>query len=204
MSGFFMVRREVVEALARKLTPDGFKILLDIAASAHGRLRVVEMPYTFRSRSSGESKFDLRIGLEFLGLVLGKLTFGVINPRFVVFALVGTMGLGVHLLVLKTGLLLLRFIFPAAQALATFVAMGSNFLLNNLLTYRDRRLHGFGMLKGFSGFCVIGAAGAITNVGIASYLYAEHPVWWAAGMAGAIMGALWNYSMSSRFVWRTR
>jgi dolichol-phosphate mannosyltransferase len=94
--------------------------------------------------------------------------------------------------------------FPIAQTIATFAALISNFLLNNALTYRDRRLSGFGLIGGFLGFCAIGAVGAFANVGIASWLYSEHSVWWVAGAAGAIMGALWNYSMSSMFVWRTR
>ena len=204
MSGFFMIRREIVEEHAADLTPEGFKILLDIATTAGPGLRIAELPYSFRTRFAGDSKFDARVGLEFLGLLLSKLSFGLVTPRFLVFALVGMTGLGVHLVALRGGLLLARFAFPAAQALATFIAMGNNFVLNNLLTYRDRRLHGARMLKGFAGYCVIGAAGAITNVGIAAWLYSESPVWWAAGLAGALMGALWNYSMSSRLVWRAR
>jgi len=204
MSGFFMLRREVVEAMAGDLSSEGFKILLDIVTTAGGKLRVAEEPFVFRARFSGESKFDSRVGIEFLGLLLGKMTFGVVNPRFLLFALVGTAGLGVHLVVLKASLLYASAFFPAAQSLATFTAMGNNFVLNNFLTYRDRRLRGLAMLKGFAGFCVIGAAGAVTNVGIASFFYTERPVWWLAGMTGALMGLLWNYTMSSRFVWHTR
>jgi len=204
MSGFFMLRREVVEEMASDLTPEGFKILLDIVTTAGGKLRVAEEPFVFRARFSGESKFDSRVGIEFLGLLLGKMTFGVVNPRFLLFGLVGVAGLGVHLIVLKASLLYASAFFPAAQSLATFTAMGNNFLLNNILTYRDRRLKGMAMLKGFAGFCLIGAAGALTNVGIASYFYVERPVWWLAGLTGALVGLLWNYTMSSRFVWHTR
>ena len=204
MSGFFMLRREVVEEMASDLTPEGFKILLDIVTTAGGKLRVAEEPFVFRARFSGESKFDSRVGIEFLGLLLGKMTFGVVNPRFLLFGLVGEAGLGEHLIVLKASLLYASAFFPAAQSLATFTAMGNNFLLNNILTYRDRRLKGMAMLKGFAGFCLIGAAGALTNVGIASYFYVERPVWWLAGLTGALVGLLWNYTMSSRFVWHTR
>ena len=203
MSGFFMLRREVVEARASALAPEGFKILLDIATTAGPSLRVAELAYGFRARFTGESKFDTRVALEFLGLLLSKLSFGIVTPRFLVFALVGTTGLGLHLVALKAGLILAGIAFPVAQAVATAVAMANNFLLNNLLTYRDRRLRGLAMLRGFAGFCTIGAAGAITNVGIADWLYTTDSVWWVAGLAGAIMGALWNYTMSSRFVWRT-
>jgi len=136
--------------------------------------------------------------------VLGKLTRGVVDPRFLSFALVGTTGLAVHLIVLRLAFGTFAMRFSLAQTIATGVAMATNFLLNNALTYSDRRLSGIGLLWGFFGFCAIGAAGAITNVGLASWLYSEQPTWWLAGAAGAIMGALWNYSMSSQFVWRTR
>jgi dolichol-phosphate mannosyltransferase len=110
----------------------------------------------------------------------------------------------VHLLALLAVLRLGTQNFPIAQSIATLAALASNFLLNNMLTYRDRRLSGLNLLWGFFGFCAIGAVGAVSNVGIASWLYSEHSVWWLAGAAGALMGALWNYSMSSQFVWRTR
>jgi dolichol-phosphate mannosyltransferase len=204
MSGFFMMRRDKFEQVAGELSSIGFKILLDIMVTARGHLRVVEVPYEFRARQFGESKFDAQIGLEFLGLILAKLTRGVVDPRFISFALVGAVGLAIHLLALLIALHMGIQSFPIAQSLATLAALASNFLLNNMLTYRDRRLSGFGLLWGFFGFCAIGAVGAIANVGIASWLYSEHSVWWLAGAAGALMGALWNYSMSSQFVWRTR
>ena len=204
MSGFFMVRRDCVEQVADRLSPIGFKILLDLVMTAQGHLRVVEEPYTFRLRRAGESKFDLRIGLEFIGLLLAKLTGGVVDSRFLLFTLVGATGLVLHLAVLKVGLTDFNLSFSIAQSVATFAALLSNFLLNNATTYRDRRLRGFSLVTGFIGFCAIGAAGAVSNVGLATWLYSENSVWWVAGAAGSVMGALWNYLMSSQFVWRTR
>jgi len=203
MSGFFMMRRERFDAIAPKLSPVGFKILLDIVATAGPGLRVAEQSYVFGKREQGESKFNVQIGLEFLGLLLAKLTGDLVDPRFIFFALVGTTGLAVHLVVLKLALLSAPN-FATAQSIATFVAMTSNFFLNNELTYRDRRLKGLAMFGGFLGFCAIGSVGALTNVGLANWLYSERSVWWVAGAAGAIMGALWNYALSSLFVWRTR
>ena len=203
MSGFFMMRRERFDAVAPKLSPVGFKILLDIVATAGPSLRVAEQSYVFGKREQGESKFNVQIGLEFLGLLLAKLTGDLVDPRFIFFALVGATGLAVHLVVLKLALLSAPN-FAIAQSIATFVAMTSNFFLNNELTYRDRRLKGLAMFGGFLGFCAIGSVGALTNVGLANWLYSERSVWWVAGAAGAIMGALWNYALSSLFVWRTR
>ncbi|HEX3429936.1 MAG TPA: glycosyltransferase family 2 protein [Rhizomicrobium sp.] len=204
MSGFFMLKREKLDEVAGELSPVGFKILLDIVLTARRKLRVIEIPYEFRPRRFGESKFDAAIGLEFVGLALAKITGGAIGPRFISFSLVGTTGLAVHLVVLRFALAAMTRNFALAQAVATFVSMLSNFLLNNQLTYHDRRLSGQNLITGFFGFCLIGSVGALTNVGLASWIYAERPTWWLAGAAGAIMGALWNYSMSSQFVWRAR
>ena len=204
MSGFFMLKRENLDEVARDLSPVGFKILLDIILTSRRRLRVLEIPYEFRPRRFGESKFDAAIGLEFVGLALAKLTGGAIGPRFISFSLVGMTGLAVHLAVLKLSLATLTGNFALAQTVATFVSMFSNFILNNRLTYHDRRLSGRNLISGFLGFCLIGSVGALTNVGLASWIYSERPTWWLAGAAGAMMGALWNYSMSSQFVWRAR
>ena len=204
MSGFFMMRRERFEEIAPSLSPVGFKILLDIAITGGERLAIAEQPYAFGTRFDGESKFSAQIGVEFLGLLLAKMTGDLVDPRFIFFAIVGALGLVVHLVALRFSLVFLPDGFRAAQIIATLVAMTSNFLLNNELTYRDRRLKGAAMLRGFVLFCLIGSAGAITNVDIASWLYTERQVWWVAGAAGAIMGALWNYAMSTLFVWRAR
>jgi dolichol-phosphate mannosyltransferase len=204
MSGFFMMRRDRFDPLAGLLSTQGFKILLDIVITAKGGLRIVEEPYVFAARSHGESKLDAQVGLDFLGLLLAKLTGGVVTPRFLSFALVGTIGLGVHLLILRTVLVAFGLAFPEGQATATLVAMTGNFVLNNRLTYRDRRLSGVGFLKGLLGFYAISAVGALTNVGMASWLYAHEPVWWLAGASGAVMGAVWNYSMATLLVWRVK
>jgi dolichol-phosphate mannosyltransferase len=207
MSGFFMMRRDRFDEIAPRLSPAGFKILLDIAATAGTRLRIAEQPYSFGERFEGESKFNIQIGVEFLGLLLAKMTGDLVDPRFIFFAIVGSIGLVVHLMTL--GLALMFFAhatdpFRAAQVVATLVAMTSNFLLNNELTYRDRRLKGLGMARGFVLFCLIGSVGVLANVDLASWLYIERPIWWVAGAVGAVMSALWNYAMSTLFVWRAR
>ena len=204
MSGFFMMRRDRLEEIAPRLSPVGFKILLDIAVTGGERLCIAEQPYVFGTRFDGESKFNAQIGVEFLGLLLAKMTGDLVDPRFLFYAIVGSLGLLVHLIALRLSLVFLPESFRAAQIIATLVAMTSNFLLNNELTYRDRRLKGIAMLRGFALFCLIGSVGVLTNVDLASWLYDERQVWWVAGAVGAIMGALWNYAMSTLFVWRAR
>ena len=203
MSGFFMLRRDRFEQLAPSLSVQGFKILLDIVATAGGRLRVAEVPYSFGARLHGESKLDSMVVLDFLGLVLAKLTHDLVSLRFLLFALVGAIGLAVHLVALSA-VLALGASFPRAQVIAAVVAMTGNFLLNNLLTYRDQRLHGFALIRGLLLFYLVCSVGLIANVGVAFSIYDQEPVWWLAGAAGALMGVVWNYAVSSLSVWRAK
>ena len=204
MSGFFMIRRERFEQLAPQLSTQGFKILLDVVATARGALRVAEVPYTFGARQHGESKLDSMVALDFLGLVLAKLTHDIVSLRFLLFALVGSLGLIVHFSVLFIGLEAFALPFASAQAVAALCAMTSNFLLNNFLTYRDQRLKGLRVLQGLILFYLVCSVGLLANVGVAFSVYDNEPIWWLAGAAGALMGVVWNYAMSGLFVWRKR
>jgi dolichol-phosphate mannosyltransferase len=204
MSGFFMIRRDRFEQLAPQLSTQGFKILLDIVATARGSLRIKEIPYSFGSRLHGESKLDSMVALDFLGLVLAKLTGDVVSLRFLLFAMVGSLGLLVHLVALFVALEVFNVPFPEAQACGALLAMTSNFLLNNFLTYRDQRLQGVGILRGLLLFYLVCSVGLIANVGVAFSVYDQEPIWWLAGAAGALMGVVWNYAMSGLFVWRKR
>lgn len=204
MSGFFMVRRDRFEQLAPKLSVHGFKILLDLVASANGNLRAVEIPYTFGARQHGESKLDSMVALDFLGLVLAKLTNDAVSLRFLLFAMVGGIGLVVHLTTLFIALELFKAPFAEAQAAGAIVAMTSNFVLNNFLTYRDQRLKGFAILRGLIMFYIVCSVGLLANVGVAFSVYDQEPIWWLAGLAGALMGVVWNYAMSGLFVWRKK
>ncbi len=204
MSGFFMIRRDRFEQLAPQLSTQGFKILLDIIATARGELRTTEVPFTFGSRLHGESKLDSMVALDFLGLVLAKLTNDVVSLRFLLFAMVGGTGLVVHLTALFIAHEILEMPFAEAQATGALIAMTSNFILNNFLTYRDQRLKGFAILRGLLLFYLVCGVGLLANVGVAFAVFDQEPIWWLAGAAGALMGVVWNYAMSGLFVWRKR
>jgi dolichol-phosphate mannosyltransferase len=204
MSGFFMIRRDRFEQLAPRLSTQGFKILLDIVATAGGELRVKEIPYTFGSRLHGESKLDSMVALDFLGLVLAKLTHDAVSLRFLMFAMVGSIGIFVHFAALYIALEAFDLPFAEAQACGALLAMTSNFILNNFLTYRDQRLKGFAILRGLLLFYLVCGVGLLANVGVAFSVYDQEPIWWLAGAAGALMGVVWNYAMSGLFVWRKR
>ncbi len=210
MSGFFMIRTARARDLVPRLNAIGFKILLDLMTAAPVPLRFVELPYTFRVRQEGESKLDHVVALEFLIALYDRMFGRVVPVRFALFAGVGALGAIVHFLVLIPlfRLLAAEFAigpdpaFRAATIAATLAAMTFNYLLDNALTYRDARLKGARALaKGWAVFCLVCGVGAVANVGVASFLFDARYGFALPALAGIAVGAVWNYALSSRFVW---
>ena len=203
MSGFFVIRRNLFDSVVRQLSIQGYKILLDIITSAPSSLRIKEFPYVFRSRQHGESKLDPLVSLEYLLLLLDKMVGQWVPVRFILFMAVGGAGVLVHLAVLTILFEVADTKFVLAQSIATAAAMTFNFFLNNVFTYRDRRLKGFWpVLWGLLSFYLVCSAGAVSNVGVASFLFVRDFSWWISGVAGILVGAVWNYAASSILTWR--
>jgi dolichol-phosphate mannosyltransferase len=201
MSGFFMLRRQAFEEAVYGLSGIGFKLLLDLLSASPAPLRVRELPYRFRDRLSGESKLDGRAVQDFVLMLLDQTTGRWIPPRFVMFTLVGGLGVVVHMSVLAFLLKGLGVEFAASQTVATLAAMTGNFVLNNELTYRDRRLRGRRWLGGWLSFVLACSVGALTNVGIAAALFASDTNWVLSALAGILVGAVWNYAVTAFYTW---
>jgi dolichol-phosphate mannosyltransferase len=204
MSGFFMMPRPLFERLVPHLTGQGFKILLDLVLSAPAPLRVREIPSEFHERVAGESKLDVLVLTQFGALLLDKVCGGMLPLRFLSFALVGALGVLVHLAVLTLAGEIGAMRFDTAQGAATATAMIFNFVLNNQITYRDQRLRGPRLWRGLVLFMAVCSIGAVANIGIARTLYAGDRSWTSAGAIGAIIGVVWNYAVSATLVWRAR
>lgn len=201
MSGFFAIRRDVFLGVSHKLSDQGFKILLDILASSATPLKVGEVAYRFRNREFGTSKLDSAVLWQYAELLFDK-SFGRWVPvRMVRFALVGGVGLGIHFATLFTAFKVFEQPFLYSQIAATMVAMTSNYFLNNLFTFKDRRLKGWRSLLGLLSFYVVCSVGAIANVGVASYAFQERTAWWLAAISGILVGTVWNYAVSASVTW---
>lgn len=201
MSGFFVVRRSFLERVVRRLYGRGFKILLDLVAAARGEARVAELPYRMRSRQHGESKLGARVIGEFFMLILYHLTGRLLPARFFLFGAVGITGVGVHLAVLTLAFRATGGSFLASQALATWAAMTSNFFLNNMFTYGDQRLRGRRIWRGLASFYIACGIGALINLAVAEWLFMKSVAYWAAGLVGALIAALWNFFTTASFTW---
>lgn len=202
MSGFFSLKRQVFEDCARNLSSLGFKILLDILASSKGDVRIKEIPYTFGTRSFGESKLSANVAWEFVLLLADKLVGKYVPVRFLAFAGIGVLGIGVHFVVLSIMFKGLNASFTTSQTVATAIAILFNFSVNNLLTYSGQSLKGYAWLKGLLTFYLICGVGAMANVGVSSYLFGQNTSWPLAALAGIVMSAVWNYAVSARYTWK--
>lgn len=204
MSGLFAIRRDVLLDAAPNLSSVGYKILLDLVASHPRALKVSEVGYTFGVRTSGSSKLDQMVALEYIELLLDKTIGRWIPVKLVQFGAIGSVGVGVHLALLYLLLNTAGASFSVAQAGAVIGAMTFNFALNNRFTYRDRQLKGLAWVTGLLSFYLVCSLGAVANVGIGSLVYDRLPEWWVAGVAGAIVGSVWNYVASGWLTWTRR
>lgn len=207
MTGFFMLKRERFEQVAPNLSSEGFKILLDIIATARNMgtpLDIGEVGFKFRARHDGESKMSPLVAAQFFGLALSKMTGGLLPISFVMFAAVGALGVLVHLGALTIANAWFGFNFTNSQLFATLVAMTSNFHLNNILTYADRQLRGAKYWRGLLSFYAVCAIPAIANVSVAAFIYDKNSLFYLAAIAGILISIVFNYGMTRIFTWRVK
>ena len=202
MSGFFVVDSLFFRASVPHLTGAGFKLLVDILASSPTQPRVAEVPYRFRNRLAGESKLDVNVELEYLFLIVDKIVGRYLPARFVVFLGVGSLGLLIHLSILGIFHLFDAPAFSLGQVVATLSAMTFNFFLNNLVTFRDRRLKGIALLRGIIVFYAACSMGVLINLSFAHRLFSAGLPWYLAGISGVAISSFWNYGVNTIVTWR--
>jgi dolichol-phosphate mannosyltransferase len=201
MSGFFLVRRELFSKLSPKLSPNGYKILLDLVSGLQPKNGVLEYPLIFRARNSGESKMDFRVIWELLVIIIYRSSNGIFPRHFLSFIMIGLIGLSIHLILLFILFKLLGLSFAISQIVATLIAMLNNFLLNNYLTYCGNSLAGNRLISGYLKFTCICCFGGFLSFIIANYLMSNGGIWFIAGSIGAIASAGWNYSLTKFITW---
>ena len=201
MSGFFMLKRQVIADA--DLKPIGYKVLLEILmAGEFGK--VVEVPYTFITRSHGESKLNARQQIDYLRHVYSLMRRKGELLRFVKFCLVGLSGVlvNVGLLWLLTEFAGLFYLASAAISIETSII--SNFALNDYFTFSDRRLPG---VKSFLGrllkFNLVSLAGLAINMGVLGLLTQVFGIYYLlSNLCGIAVAILWNYLVNTWWTWR--
>lgn len=202
MSGFFIVTRAFFDEVVRSLSNRGFKILVDIVASAKRPVRFEEVGYTFRERAHGESKLDLMVGIEYIELLLDKTLGHIVPVSYILFAAVGAFGVLLHVAAVALLVRVGQMSFATAQIVASSIVITLNFLINNYVTFRKSRLRGIRLWGGLLLFYAGCTVGLFTNVEIAELLRANGVQWYFASAFGLFVGSVWNYWVSEIFVWR--
>jgi dolichol-phosphate mannosyltransferase len=201
LSGCFVMTRAWYQTVRPRLSGLGFKILIDVVASDRRRPSLLQVPTALRPRAGGVSKLDLRVVFDLVALLIEKRTRGMLTARMSQFLFVGLTGLLVHVLALATGRAL-GAPFWLGQSGAILVAMSWNFLLNNSLTFRDRKLRGRAAWQGLLSFYAACLGGAFVSAFVGAGLDVLGAPWFVAGLAGALMGATCNYGAAQRLTWR--
>ncbi len=208
MSGFFALNRKTFELALPNLNPKGFKILLDLLVHAPAGSTAKELPFTFSQRLHGESKLSRRVQLEFLEY-LYDVTLGRYIPMTLVkYALVGLLGVLIHLTVYiaaetllpATSLDVLGFRLPLVLGIESAIVF--NFFLNNAWTFKEARLRGMAAFGGFCTFNIACLFGALANYPVTQHLLAQGVPTLPGVAMGAFVGMIWNYTMSRMLTWR--
>ncbi len=203
LSGFFMVKKETFLKSSDKLQTQGFKILADFLATSGKSIEIREIGYKFKNRIVGESKMSFLTVLELIGLVLSQIFQGRVSIRFILFCMVGLSGIFVQLLITGFAMLLINQ-FPTSQTLGIVAAMTSNYFLNNTITFQERKLRSFDLIRGLFSFYLICSLGALINIATASYFFGFSSNWLISSFVGACFGAVWNFTLSSIFTWKSK
>jgi dolichol-phosphate mannosyltransferase len=180
MSGFFALRVDRCLAYVRDVDVSGFKFLYEMLAISKGRLRISEVPLTFMPRTAGESKLNIAVIWDLGVSILHTLLFRAIPRRAVGWS------------------------FEQAQIMAVVTAATSNYLINNVLTFRAQQLKGIFLLVGLLRFLMVTSLGMAANVGVSSAFFRQvshQPL--LALLAGIAVDFVWKYAASSRFVWNS-
>ena len=203
LSGFFMVKKKSFLKSSENLQTQGFKVLADFLATSGKNIKIKEIGYSFKNRIAGESKMNFLTALELIGLVLSQILKGRVSIRFILFCMVGLSGIFVQLLITGLAMLLINQ-FPTSQTLGIVAAMTSNYFLNNIITFQERKLKSLDLIRGLFSFYLICSLGAFANIAIATYVFGFSSNWLISSFIGACFGAVWNFTLTSIFTWKSK
>mgnify|MGYP002829862816 CR=1 FL=1 len=188
---------------SENLQTQGFKVLADFLATSGKNIEIKEIGYRFKNRIAGESKMSFLTTLELIGLVLSQILKGRVSIRFILFCMVGLSGIFVQLLITGIVMLLINQ-FPTSQTFGIIAAMTSNYFLNNIITFQERKLKSLDLIRGLFSFYLICSLGAFTNMAIATYVFGFSSNWLISSFIGACFGAVWNFTLTSIFTWKSK
>ncbi len=200
MSGFFMIRRKIMQEIAPQLFEHGYKILFDILIRRPD-LKVKELPYDFKARLYGTSKLTAAVIFDFADLLISRAIPSRFNFQFIRYGAVGASGVVIHLFTLYVLYVVMGLLYPVSLVFAIETAMVSNYALNNQWTFKEHRFLGLQWWKGLVKFNLACMLGSALNLAIGWYLVEKTVPWFYASVLGIWVGTSWNYLSNRFFTW---
>lgn len=199
MSGFFMFRKQIIHGI--ELKPLGWKILLEVLAKANFS-NVAEVPYRFQPRAGDRSKMNLKEQVNYLHHLYKLVCASPEDSRFWKFCLVGLSGVLVNLAVYTILIGILKANVVLSGVFSAFIAMFSNFLLNDHYTWKSESSKPFWVrVAKFYIYCSIGI---FINSVVLSLLYGyAHFNYILANLLGIATATVWNFSSNNKWTWGT-
>ena len=206
LAGFFLFKRKVIDGAV--LTPTGYKILLEVLVRGNAS-QIAEVPYTFKERERGKSNLTIREQLNFLKHLSRLAWFDGDVKRFLKFCVVGTTGFGVNIGIfwLLTRIAGLREPYDlVALIIALEISILSNFALNDLWTFRDKRTGGLkALVVRAAKFNMVSAGAVAIYYAIYTPLTRLLGIYDLLALFFAILvGLVWNFMMNFLWTWRTK
>ena len=202
MTGFILLKRNSCIKYIEKIDVNGFKFLYELLSLSKGKLTVIEIPLVFGFREFGQSKLDLAVIWDFLISLIHNFFGRIIPRRAFSFALVGLIGVFVQMFVIYFLLAVTDFDFEKILPVGVILAATSNYIINNILTFRSNKLSGKNFYFGLFKFLLVASLPIIANIGVANLFYNQlSSNTFFAQIAGILVVFIWNYAASSRVVW---
>ena len=202
MTGFILLKRNSCIKYIEKIDVNGFKFLYELLSLSKGKLTVIEIPLVFGLREFGQSKLDLAVIWDFLISLIHNFFGRIIPRRAFSFALVGLIGVFVQMFAIYFLLAVTDFDFEKILPVGVILAATSNYIINNILTFRSNKLSGKNFYFGLFKFLLVASLPIIANIGVANLFYNQlSSNTFFAQIAGILVVFIWNYAASSRVVW---
>ncbi len=202
LAGFFLFKRKVIDGAV--LTPTGYKILLEVLVRGNAS-QIAEVPYTFKERERGKSNLTIREQLNFLRHLSRLAWFDGDVKRFLKFCVVGTTGFSVNLGFFWLLTRIAHVYDLVALIIALEISVLSNFALNDLWTFRDKRTGGLKAL-------VVRAVkfNMVSSGAVAIYYAVYTPLTRLLGvydllalLCAVFVGLVWNFGVNFLWTWKT-
>jgi dolichol-phosphate mannosyltransferase len=209
VSGFFAVRKEVVDAALLK--PRGYKILLEVLGKGTWE-KDKEIPFEFVDRETGSSKLKIHTMIEYAQQVIDITLYSFVNhgsaawrewKRVFKFGIVGLLGIVVNLGILYFLVEFFGLNKDLASPVAIEISVLNNFILNDRWTFGssiDQKVSS--RWHRLAAFNLVSVGGAVINYGIFLVLTTWFSVYYiAAQLIGILIAFVWNFLLNRRLTW---